>query len=39
MAELWAQKDDLSLARQLDFNRINVEVDANMLVYMLTNLT
>ena len=33
MAELWALKDELSPARQLDFNHINVEVDANMLLH------
>ncbi|KAL0009857.1 hypothetical protein SO802_004965 [Lithocarpus litseifolius] len=39
VAEVWALKDELSLAKQLDFNHINVEVDADTLEYMLTNLS
>ena len=35
--ELWAHKDGLSLARQLDILNINIELDANVLVHLLTN--
>lgn len=34
-----ALKDGLSLAMHLDFNNINAEVDVDMLVYMLSNLS
>ena len=37
MVELWALKDGLSLARQLDILNINIELDANVLVHLLTN--
>ena len=39
MAEQWPLKDGLSLAMHLDFNNINAEVDVDMLVYMLSNLS
>ena len=35
--ELWAHKDGLSLAQQLDILNINIELDANVLVHLLTN--
>ena len=37
MVELWALKDGLSLARQLDILNINIELDADVLVHLLTN--
>ena len=35
MAELWALKDGLSLARQLNLDNINTELDANVTVFFL----
>ena len=37
MAELWALKDGLLVARQLDILDINIELDADVLVHLLTN--
>lgn len=37
MAELWTLKDGLSLARQLNLQNINIELDVDVLVHLLTN--
>ena len=37
MAELWALKEGLSLARQLNLTNLNIEVDTVVLVHLLTN--
>ena len=37
MAELWALKEGLSLARQLNLTNLNIEVDTIVLVHLLTN--
>lgn len=39
MAELWALKDGLSLAQQLNLQNINIELGANVLVHLLSNPT
>ena len=39
MAELWALKMAFSLARQLNLENINLELDAGVLVYMLFSLS
>ena len=36
MAELWALKDGLSQARQLNLQNINIELDVDVLVHLLT---
>ena len=38
MAELWALKEGLSLARQLNLTNLNIEIDIVVLVHLLTNL-
>ena len=37
MAELWALKDGLLLAKQLNFRNINVELDAKFIVHLLSD--
>ncbi|KAK9996238.1 hypothetical protein SO802_020924 [Lithocarpus litseifolius] len=39
MAELWALKDGLALAQQLNLQNINIELDAVVLVHLLSNPT
>ena len=39
MAELWALKDGLSLAKQLNLHNINIELDAEFLMRLLSNPT
>lgn len=36
MVKLWALKDDHALVLQLEFDNINVEMDAKVITYMLT---
>ena len=37
LAELWALKDGLLLARQLDILNVNIELDADLIVHLLNN--
>ena len=37
MAELWALKEGLSLARQLNLANLNIEIDIVVLIHFLTN--
>nr|POE84494.1 putative ribonuclease h protein [Quercus suber] len=37
LAKLWALKDGLLLARQLDILNVNIELDADVLVHLLNN--
>lgn len=36
MVKLWALKDDHALVLQLEFDNINVEMDAKVITYMWT---
>nr|POE59596.1 putative ribonuclease h protein [Quercus suber] len=39
LAKLWALKDGLLLARQLDIINVNIEFDADLIVHLLNNLS
>ena len=39
LAELWALRDGLNLAKQLNIENICVEMDAEFLIYLLSNLS